>query len=239
MDMKYKIIIVVFVAIVFLYVGHFVINYMNKNTRKETFIDDDDVEHYEEPSPKSTPKPNNTSSESKYDMRVLVLDDIEKLNITDKEIKGKLMQNIFGDDEFMKSIENKTAIKRLELIEIKYDALKSVKTTDQESKVKVSNTNESSEKTDDKSKDKFVQKDEPAKEKHSADKELMTKAENALNHLQYVQNGLKDIQAYARSLASNNTSEKKISTKSSFEDLSIPEPFIEGYENVKNYASLL
>lgn len=98
MDTKYKIIVVVFVAIAFLYVGHFIINYMSTSKKRETFLEEDDVEHYENPSTdSSTSKAPTATSESQYDQRVLILDDIEKLHIVDKDTKGKLMEYMFTE----------------------------------------------------------------------------------------------------------------------------------------------
>ena len=73
MDTKIKIIIVFFVAIAFLYAGHFIINYM-ATTKQEGFMEQfNDVEHYEEPA-----EPPSRKGSTKYDQRILILDDIEK-----------------------------------------------------------------------------------------------------------------------------------------------------------------
>jgi hypothetical protein len=44
-----------------------------------------------------------TSEETKYDLRVLILDDIEKLKINDKDTKGKLMEIMFNEDALKNS----------------------------------------------------------------------------------------------------------------------------------------
>lgn len=242
--MKYKIIIVVFLLILFLYAGHFVITYLNNNKTKESFIDDD-IEHYEDSTPKTTPKV--TTTETKYDLRILILDDIEKLNISDKEVKGKLMQTIFADDEFMKSLESKST-KRFELIQEKYNQLNKtdlpsqppipLNTTQEESSIPVKAVVSPG------VKDKFTTDTPVSSKTDDTNKELVTKTEEALNHLQYVQNNLKDIQTYAKSVAKTISTPPVPSTtvptapKSTFREPNLPEPFIEGYENVTSYASL-
>lgn len=91
----------------------------------------------------------------------------------------------------------------------------------------------------------------------AANSELLTKTKEALNHLQYVQNGLQDIQKYAESLKTNvSTSSPSTAAAATaatnsqqaksqyFESPAqppvphIPEAFIEGFENVKSYASI-
>jgi hypothetical protein len=56
-----------------------------------------------------------TSEETKYDLRVLILDDIEKLKINDKDTKGKLMEIMFNEDA-LKKTASMSIIKELILL---------------------------------------------------------------------------------------------------------------------------
>ena len=89
MDTKIKVIIIVFAIVIVFYVVQFLSGYMKK---KEHFTSSyyDDVEHYDNP-------PAATTGEQAYDLRLLILDEIDKLNITDKVIKGKIMETLFSD----------------------------------------------------------------------------------------------------------------------------------------------
>ena len=124
MDLKYKIIIVIFIVLLFLYASYFLFNYYNTKATKKTqeaftIEDDDDVEHYEEP-PVSTKKKVDPPSE--YDQRVFILDEIEKLNIDDKEIKGKLMETLFSEATLTKMNGMTTKAKNI-FIKKEYDSL--------------------------------------------------------------------------------------------------------------------
>lgn len=247
MDTKYKIIIVVFVAIAFLYAGHFVINYMNNSKKRETFVDDDDVEHYEEP-PKQTTKPAATtaSAESNYDLRVLILDDIEKLHVTDKEVKGKLMEELFSKAGLDK-IGPMTSTDRLAYIKSEYEKLKTGGTAPSATETAAPkpqpaaqpsvSTPAADPKPQAAPKAEFTNQDTS-----SEGKELVTKTREALNHLQYVQNGLQDIQKYAEGLKSSFEVKPlppaAPSVAENYKEPRIPEAFIEGFENIRSYATI-
>ena len=214
MDMKFKIIIVIFVAIAFMYIGHFMITYMGGKTKQETVAEEfNDVEHYEEPSPEE-PKKTNQSSPVKYDQRILVLDDIEKLEIKDKEVKGKLMELLFNEDNLkqvsdMSSSERSTYIKKkLNDLTSPEPAVKNVQHTIQESKSPFLDTSD-----------------------------LVTKTQETINSLQSVQSGLKEIHRIAESFKSHTKKPQHEIT--SFKEPYIPSTtLIEGFENMRSYASL-
>lgn len=85
MDMRLKIICAVFAVIVIFYLIQMVTGFMNK---KEHFSGSyyDDVERYEDAPPT---KP--------YELRIFILDEIEKLNINDKNLKGNVMETLFSE----------------------------------------------------------------------------------------------------------------------------------------------
>jgi hypothetical protein len=195
LDLKYKIIIVVFAAVVLLYIGHYFVQQLNTNSsaKKETFIVDDDVEHYEEPPAQETQAVTlATLSEPKYDLRVLVLDDIEKLRILDKDLKGKLMQEIFNDLDSLKGMS--TAEREL-YIKKKYDIMKisnavaaTTATTAEIATSAISAILPTKAETD-----SF---EEPSRQ-------LLTKTEEALVNLLKVQTGLQEIKTYANAMGNS------------------------------------
>lgn len=232
MDMKFKIIIVIFVAIAFMYIGHFIINYMGGKTKQESVTEEfNDVEHYEEPAP---PEPKNiasttssaTSSAStspmKYDQRILILDDIEKLDIPNKEIKGKLMEKLF-DDSVLKDISEMSASERSAFIKEKLAELipKPKKEVDSE---------------------KLPGLTEPKKtEQLDFDpSSLVTKTQETIKSLQSVQDGLKEIHRIAESFKSPSASAVKTQKENSLfkEPYIPPTSLIEGFENMRSYAPL-
>jgi hypothetical protein len=118
MDLKLRIIIAFFSAIALFYICQFIISYMNK---KEHFSSRyyDDVEKYEDaPSngggktnisdaPKELPNEPVDKADTKtdnYDLRILLLKKIDKLNITDSKVKASLMEKLFAD-ESMKELK--------------------------------------------------------------------------------------------------------------------------------------
>ena len=134
MDTKLKIILVIFVVLILFYLCYFIFNYYESKTinsvkkTKEAFTleDDDDVEHYEEPQATTTTK--EKSSASEYDQRVFILDEIEKLNIDDKEIKGKLMESLFSEAS-LKKLETMSSKDKRDFIKKEHDTLTAVDTT--------------------------------------------------------------------------------------------------------------
>lgn len=191
-SLKYKVIIVIFIIIALLYAGQYFITHMNSTTqKKETFVDDDDVEHYEEPpvvAAKGTGAPPAAATDVKYDLRILVLDDIEKMHIIDKEVKGKLMQDIFAHD--MDTLKDMNADERAKFIKNKYDHMKV--TVSAATSIATAESIVKAEAPVPKTpKDTF---EEPSKL-------LLAKAEDAIRDLERVQHGLKDIETYAKAIS--------------------------------------
>ena len=233
--MKYKIIIVVFAAVMLLYICHYFVQQLSttSSAKKETFIVDDDVEHYEEP-----PVQENkaaalaTSSEPKYDLRVLVLDDIEKLRILDKDLKGKLMQEIFNDIDNLKGMS--TAEREL-YIKKKYDIMK------------VSNAVASTTATTAEIATSTVSAILPTKVETDSfeepSRQLFTKTEEALVNLLKVQTGLKEIPSQAAAQPPTQppigpsmlVSGQSISAAPA-PSISALEKFVDGFENIVSYA---
>jgi hypothetical protein len=275
MDTKYKIIIVVFILIALLYAGHFIIDYMNSNKNKEKFtLFDDDVEHYEDSQDTKSVKKNiasesrrskknivsnTTSDESKYDLRVLILDDIESLKITNKEIKGYLMETMFEEDtlkkvailsdkerlEFIKdkstlfekstSVEKSTLTKSTEKL---ISQFKGVDDTDNE------NTNNT--KTSSKTPSNTPSNSALSQELVHRTEDAMTKLQNVKKELDTVQKSLTDMQKYAVNI--DPSTKIDLSTKSGFSMPEIPElpgmqsmgstSVIEGFENIRGFAPI-
>lgn len=271
MDTKYKIIIVVFILIALLYAGHFIIDYMNSNKKKEAFtLFDDDVEHYEEPKPSKRnigeenrkSKNESTSEESKYDLRVLILDDIETLKITDKDQKGKLMEIMFNENT-LKKVSTLSDKQRLKFIEEKYNSL-GVSTALGESTLSEADiTNEDSQlnksvknvvsrfkgfEDDSTSSEDLPKVPTPSSSKNVSNSELsqelvhrtadtMTKLQTVQNNLETVQKSLKDMQKYVASI--DPSSKIDLASKSGFQMPKIPElpgAVIEGFENIRGFA---
>lgn len=233
MDMKFKIIIVVFIVIGLLYAVHFVSTQLDKTKKRETFIIDEDVEHYEEPVKSDSSKSDlktktdvnhdtkESTSESKYDTRVLILNDIEKMNISDKEIKGKLMEYLFASDKIAK-ISTMANTERSIFIQSKYDLLKTGAKLDVSNETSESSeSSESSETIVKKVKAEFSNSDSnqtapvivpsaPKSNKISSDiydglsesnKNLLSKTEEALEGILKAQSSIQQIQENLKSRA--------------------------------------
>ena len=85
--MRMRIIIVVFTVILVFYLFQFVFNMLKKKEHFSTKYYDD-VEEYQD-APKST--------EDEYDMRISLLNEIDKLEIADSKLKGSIMESVFSD----------------------------------------------------------------------------------------------------------------------------------------------
>ncbi len=250
MDMKLKIIILVFIIIALLYAVYFIVNQLNENSKKkETFIIDDDVEHYEDPVVKTPPEKKTVKTEAesdKYDTRVLILNDIEKMDITDKEIKGKWMEYLFTSDVINK-ISSMANTERSIFIRSKYDLLKtgqnltSSETTEKKEKAEFSSSQTS---------EPAPVVPPPSKKISSSvydglsntNRDLLTKTEEALEYIQKVQTNIQQMQENIKSKA---VYIDKLPEGYREPELPVPkvvEGFqdgpISGFENVKNYASL-
>lgn len=101
MDTKMKIIFAVFVLVIIFYFMQFMLEFMKK---KEHFSNRyfDDVEHYEDAPSKPAATPDVMKP---YEVRLFLLDEIDKLNITDKSAKGALMETLFSEAT-MKEFDN-------------------------------------------------------------------------------------------------------------------------------------
>lgn len=226
MNLKLKIILVIFVAIAFMYLGHFIINYMGDKTKQESVTEEfNDVEHYEEPSHlEPSTKLNSTSSNLKYDQRILILDDIEKLAITNKDIKGKLMEKLF-DDSVLKKISEMSTSERTDFIKKELDELMmKPKKVEAETKTAAISTL-----TEPKNTEKL----------NFNPSSLVTKTQETIQSLQSVQDGLKEIHRIAESFTSANTSVQPQKEISSFKEPYIPPiSLLEGFENMRSYSPL-
>jgi hypothetical protein len=210
MDTKLKIILVIFVVLILFYLCYFMFNYYETKTAngsvnqktKEAFTmedDDDDVEHYEEP-----PKEKSTSE---YDQRVFILDEIEKLNIDDKEIKGKLMENLFSETT-LKKLETMSSKDKRDFINKEHDKL----ATKEEAPA--------------------AQAAPPPAKSTFKDsvKTVADKAQRAIAELSTAQEQIDEIKNILRNQKSNFTNNEE-------EPAVPVLPSIEGFENVSRYAS--
>ena len=106
MDMKLKIIFAVFVIVVVLYFMQFMIDFMKKKAHLSNRYFDD-VEHYED-APETTKA--SPSAMEPYKIRLFLLEEIDKLKIEDKNVKGAVMECLFSETtmkEFDKLPDNK------------------------------------------------------------------------------------------------------------------------------------
>lgn len=104
MDIKYRIVISIFIIVILFYFVQFVITYMKSFKKRESFTNEyyDDVEHYEEPktsTKKSSFKddaPNQKTADDKMQsLRLSLLTQIQE--VQDKEVKGNLLEYLFSD----------------------------------------------------------------------------------------------------------------------------------------------
>ena len=126
MDTRLKIIITVFAIIVVFYFFQFLFGYMKK---KEHFTSSyyDDVEHYEN-SDKVHQETDNDNEKEKYELRIFLLDEIDKLNITDKIVKGNIMETLFSDTS-MDNLSKMSKEKRIEQVKNVYQSAVNVKSS--------------------------------------------------------------------------------------------------------------
>lgn len=130
MDTKMKIVFAVFVLVIVFYVFQFIFDYMKK---KEHFTSHyfDDVEHYNDAPPKEADKkpvepkkevvmPETPAETKPYELRIFVLDEIEKLNITDKAVKGAVMETLFSESS-MKELESMSKEQRIAKVKSVHD----------------------------------------------------------------------------------------------------------------------
>lgn len=268
MDLKFKIIIMLFIIIAFLYTIYYIVSGLTP--KKETFLDiekNDDIENYQDPvTPpvktttsaipppkvipprqeaiiippiqdfKPLPQPKIVNSEKvnelkheseKRDLRILILDDIDKLAIRDKNIKGQLMESLFSDKQLqmlgsMDTEDERFDYIKKEYIKIKNEAVSSeVDTTDKTKKNEFENDNTN----------------------------ISQKTEEIINQLQIALDGIKSIKqvAYNKVTKTEPKSTYKDEVPTASKEPTIPplmEEFwqkqfkIEGFENnTQKYAS--
>lgn len=113
MDLKYKIVLFLFILIVILYMIYFLTSWMHAQKRKETFQNEDfihqtgneqDNEKHVYNSHKNTSNndytttsEHNTSNDVNFQFRMKVLEIVDQLNITDKTVKTNLIDYLFSD----------------------------------------------------------------------------------------------------------------------------------------------
>lgn len=117
MDTKLKIIILVFTVIVVFYVFQFIFQMMQK---KEHFSANyyDDVEGYEDA---PNEKEKFEAKDEEYDLRISLLNEIDKLEITDNKVKGSVMESVFSEVS-MKKMKSMSLEKRKEEVRNIYQA---------------------------------------------------------------------------------------------------------------------
>lgn len=127
---KYKIIIGVFVILIIASIIAYVLNLMSKKNEQENFtlFDEEDdthetIEKYDNKTTKEEKTPIKQETKTTYDTRILILKDIEKIKDINKDIKTKLVDILFIDDNIEK-IKNYTESERVIFIQSEYDKLK-------------------------------------------------------------------------------------------------------------------
>jgi hypothetical protein len=104
MDIKIKIIIVIFIIIAILYLIHFIMSNMQKIKQKESFIEmqiEDFTDQEETKKPKA------------YDVRLAILDSIEKF-VDNKEERINVMNQMFKNIDSYKSMDKNSISKAVE-----------------------------------------------------------------------------------------------------------------------------
>lgn len=131
MELKYKIIGIVFAILFFTYFGYYLAQLAKQNDTKK--------EHYEDVKPqpqkvvqKSVPEKTPTQDAVKssgptdekkdeYDQRIRIIDAIEKLTIADKNIKSKLTEVLLAD---LKETSNMSDTDLSKFVQMKYEIVK-------------------------------------------------------------------------------------------------------------------
>lgn len=144
MDMKYKIVISIFIIVALFYFAQFVVSYMTSFKRRESFTEYfDDIEHYEEPEQKKSKpvskftdskpvskfadsKPNQptttqeapSKSEDMQKLRLFILDQLD--DVSDKKQKTNLIEYLFSEP-IIKTLIEMSEDKRKEFIKTTKD----------------------------------------------------------------------------------------------------------------------
>ena len=113
--MKTRIIIGVFVVVAVFYFAQLLVNFMSKKEHFSTSYFDD-VERYEDAPP---PK----AEDNSYKLRIFLLDEIDKLGVSDKSVKGNIMETLFSESK-MKELESKTKEERIAIVKKVYEDAK-------------------------------------------------------------------------------------------------------------------
>lgn len=93
MDSKYKIIITLFLLVVLLYIGSYVFNFITQTKKRESFMEDDEMLIEEKFTENTTPK-KATKAAEKFDQRVVILNTVEKF-VEDKGDRVAIMTEMF------------------------------------------------------------------------------------------------------------------------------------------------
>ena len=224
MDMRLKIIVVVFAIVGVFYFVQFVFGLMGK--KKEHFTSDyyDEVENYED-----APKPA-AAKEEEYDMRIALLEEIDKLPITDSKVKGSVMEAVFSDVS-MNKLKDMSKEKRKEEIKTIYQTI-TTGDVKQETVIKKPVAEQV--------KSMFTEGSIPVPSfKDYYENDFRNKTNKALDKLDLVIKNLEDMKGILSS-----TPEKEAYVPDLPIPPSLPEkpeskpkpPLIEGFENIREYA---
>jgi hypothetical protein len=133
MDLKYKIIGIVFAVLFLIYLGYFLAQLGQKDDNKKEHYEDVAVQQpkkavaiKKEETKADEPSNKSTSSEAKkdnYDQRIRIIDSIEKLNIADKNVKSKLTEVLLTDD-IIKDIKDMSDSDLSKFVGMKYEIVK-------------------------------------------------------------------------------------------------------------------
>lgn len=260
MDARMKIIIAVFLLVIVFYFLQFMLEFVKKKEHftssyfddAENYEDKRRVEHFAEDAPKapaaSAPKPPEPSENNKpYELRIFILDEIEKLNISDKTIKGNVMETLFSETT-MKELEGMTKDQRIAKVKAVYDSSKKTEAPAAPAKQSYDNmptTGQGKVAQESAPKDHFIEESiksyfsntveepkepvqSPAKKEKFDDSGFHTKVQKASEKLDVVIDNLKEMKGL-------------LSGKESYVGPDPPklpkDPFlVEGFENIRAYA---
>ena len=246
-----KIIIAVFLLVIVFYFLQFMLEFLKKKEHftssyfddSENYEDRRSVEHFEEAAPKAAPKAPESNENSKpYELRIFILDEIEKLNISDKTIKGNVMEALFSETT-MKEMDGMTKEQRIAKVKAVYDISNKAAPAAAPAATpaaKPATTGEGKVKQEVK-KDHFIEEsiksyfsntveepNEPTQKEQYNDGGLQTKVQKASEKLDVVIDNLKEMKGI-------------LSGKENYSGPEIPkmpkDPFlVEGFENIRGYA---
>jgi hypothetical protein len=255
MDARMKIIIAVFLLVIVFYFLQFMLEFLKKKEHftssyfddSENYEDRRSVEHFEEAAPKAAeaakpaeaPKAPESSENSKpYELRIFILDEIEKLNISDKTIKGNVMEALFSETT-MKEMESMSKEQRIAKVKAVYDISNKAAPAAAAPVAKPATTGQG--KVQQETKDHFIEEsiksyfsntveepNEPTKKEQYNDGGLQTKVQKASEKLDVVIDNLKEMKGI-------------LSGKENYSGPELPkmpkDPFlVEGFENIRGYA---